>query len=159
MGSLARRSPATDKIWGVLPFLRVLAVENALDYDSIANDPTWSVIKNAVKSGKDTVDALKLLRACGVNITRVLADGRTVLHLAAHHCQEDDALSYLLETGCAKDIDRQDQWGWTPLHYAVLARLSFCWMFLMLLELKLDPLHTLTPSMTLKNIVMEVFKV
>lgn len=108
----------------VLPFLRILAVENALDYDSITDDPTWSVIKNAVKSGTDTVDTLKLLRACGVNITRVLADGRTVLHLTAHHCQEDDALSYLLETGCATDIDRQDQWGWTPLHYAVLALTS-----------------------------------
>ncbi|OCK95014.1 ankyrin [Cenococcum geophilum 1.58] len=118
--NIARHDESSE----VLPFLRLLAVEDSIDHNSTADDPSWPVVKNAVKSGTDAVDALKLLQACGVSITRVLADGRTVLHLAAHHCQDDETLSYLLATGCAADINRQDQWGWTPLHYAVLARTS-----------------------------------
>lgn len=108
----------------VLPFLQLLAGRESLAQESLVDHPRWPVLRNAVQAGTDTVDALKLLQACGMSMTRVLYDGKTVLHLVAHLCQNDQPLSYLLTTASTAEINRQDCWGWTPLHYALLARTS-----------------------------------
>ncbi|KAF2661691.1 hypothetical protein K491DRAFT_710532 [Lophiostoma macrostomum CBS 122681] len=55
---------------------------------------------------------------------RVLDDGSTALHLAAQICINPDVLDYLCDNGCEAFINRADQFGWTPLHYAVMARSS-----------------------------------
>ncbi|KAL8711276.1 MAG: hypothetical protein Q9225_007138 [Loekoesia sp. 1 TL-2023] len=108
----------------VLPFLRLLAAEDALDLDVAAEFDQWPVLKNVFEAGKDSVDALKLVTGCGLSLTKVLIDGQTVLHLAAQYCSDSEVLTHLLTTPCVADINRQDRWGWTPLHYTVMSRHS-----------------------------------
>lgn len=50
--------------------------------------------------------------------------GQTVLHIVAQSCSGSQALSYLLPMFCVEDINTQDRWGWTPLHYTVTSPTS-----------------------------------
>lgn len=106
----------------ILPFLQLLAAEDAIDLNIEIELHQWPVLKNVVEAGKDSVNALKLVTACGLSLTKFLVDGQTVLHLAAQYCLDSEALTHLLATSCVAEINRQDQWGWTPLHYAVMSR-------------------------------------
>jgi ankyrin repeat protein len=53
-----------------------------------------------------------------------MEDGRTVLHLAAEWCLDSEPLEHLFSYGCLELINKQDQYGWTALHYASIARNS-----------------------------------
>ena len=108
----------------VLPFLRLLAAEDALDLDIATEFDRWPVFKNIFEAGKDSIDTLKLATSCGLSWTTIFIDGQTVLHLAAQYCSDSEALTHLLTTPCVADINRQDRWGWTPLHYTVMLRNS-----------------------------------
>jgi ankyrin repeat protein len=64
---------------------------------------------------------LKFLVKNGVNVSRVFDDGRSPLHLAAELANDVEVLEYLRNQGCLDDLNRQDIWGWTPLHHAIIA--------------------------------------
>ena len=107
-----------------LAYLGILAAEDVLRMDVIAGHQCWSALQNALRSGSDAVDALSLLYSAGVNLSKVMDDGRTSLHLAAEWCANDKPLEYLCSIGCKEHINKQDRWGWTPLHYATISRNS-----------------------------------
>ena len=107
-----------------LEFLRLLAAQEDLQLDIISGGKCWSALQNALRSGRDAIDALKLLLAAGVDLCKPMDDGRTALHLAAEWCLDGMPLEYLLSVGCKEFIDKQDQWGWTALHYAAISRNS-----------------------------------
>lgn len=70
---------------------------------------------------RDAVEGLKLLAGYGVDLYVIMHDGRTLLHMAAEMAIEPGLISFLISSGFRQYIDKQDQWGWTPLHYAVIA--------------------------------------
>ncbi|KAI9889930.1 MAG: hypothetical protein M1814_004653 [Vezdaea aestivalis] len=114
------RSDTPSKTTG---FLRLLFDEGFLHIDAIPNLQYGSALQNALQSGQDAVDALKILHTAGVDLSRETDDGRTALHLAAEWCVDSKPLEYLYSIGC-RSINKQDRWGWTALHYAVIARNS-----------------------------------
>lgn len=104
----------------ILPYLCLLAAEDALDLDPEVEGVRWPVLKNVLSAGTDAVAALDLVKASGLPLMNVLEDGRTALHLGAFYCSDDKAIACLLTSECGTYINRQDHWGWTPLHYAIM---------------------------------------
>lgn len=107
-----------------LEYLRLLAAKDYLQLDTVIGHECWSALQNALRSRSDAVDALKTLSSAGVDLFKVVDDGRTALHLAAQWCLDSEPLDYLYSVGCRNLINKQDRWGWTALHYAVIARNS-----------------------------------
>ena len=107
-----------------LEYLRLLAAQDCLQFDAAIGDECWSALRNALCSRSDAVDALKILSSTGVDLPKVMDDGRTTLHLAAQWCLDSKPLEYLYSVGCRNLINKQDRWGWTALHYAAIARNS-----------------------------------
>lgn len=62
-----------------------------------------------------------MLANYGVDLCTITHDGRTRLHMAAELTIEPGVVSFLVNSGCRQHIDKQDHWGWTPLHYAIVA--------------------------------------
>lgn len=114
-----------DRQSKALEYLRLLAAEDVLQFDVVCGGHCcWSAIQTALRSRSDTVNALELLYCSGVDLSQTLEDGRTVLHLAAEWCSGFEPLEYLYLHGCQEAINKRDQWGWTALHYATIARNS-----------------------------------
>lgn len=107
-----------------LQYLQLLAAEDSIQLDVVSGHQCWSALQNALRSGSDAVDCLKLLQSSGVNLAKVMNEGLTALHLASEWCIDSQPLQYLCSTKCGQLINKQDQWGWTPLHYALIARNS-----------------------------------
>ncbi|KAH7000646.1 hypothetical protein EDB80DRAFT_687227 [Ilyonectria destructans] len=107
-----------------LEFLQFLAAEDSVQLDVVSGHPSWSALCNALRCEVEAVDALRLLSSAGVVLNRISDDGGTALHMAARMCVNTGAIDYLCENGCGRYIDRPDQLGWTPFHYAVVARSS-----------------------------------
>jgi hypothetical protein len=114
----------TSGVCNVLEFLRLLAAKDVLQYDVVCGYGCWSALQNALRARSNTVDALELLNSAGVDLSKIMDDGRTALHLAAELCVDSEPLEYLYSHGCQRFINKQDQWGWTALHYATIARNS-----------------------------------
>ena len=107
-----------------LEFLRILAIEDPMQLDAVSGSRCWSALHNALRCRAEAVEALALLHASGVNLSRIMDDGRTALHLATMTHTSFGTLEYLCADRCSDYINRQDQWGWTPLHYSVVSRSS-----------------------------------
>lgn len=67
------------------------------------------------------IEVLKLLVEAGANLSDVDASGKTVLHFACSNYENDmvDPIVFLLEQG-SFDINRSDEFGYTPLFYAAM---------------------------------------
>lgn len=108
----------------ILDFLRLLAAEDFLQLSVVSGVQCWSALHNALRCASEATDALNVLYSSKVNLSNIMDDGRSALHLASANCVDTGALQYLLAVGCREHINRQDQCGWTPLHYATAARKS-----------------------------------
>ena len=113
-----------DRPSKALEYLRLLAAEDVLQFDVVSGHQCWSALQNALRSRSDSVDALKLLYCSGIDLSKIMEVGLTVLHLAAEWCSNFEPLEYLYSHGCQGLINKQDQWGWTALQYAAIARNS-----------------------------------
>ena len=107
-----------------LDFLRLLAAEDALQLDVMSGCDGWPALHTALVCDSTAVDALKVLSSSGIQLSKVMDNGKSALHVSARLSASCDALEYLCAVGCSGYINRQDQWGWTPLHYAVASRNS-----------------------------------
>ena len=107
-----------------LEYLRLLAAEQYLHIETATGQEFWSALQNALRSRSDAVDALKILVSTGVDLCKIMDDGRTALHFAAQWCLNSEPLEYLYSVGSQNLVNKQDCWGWTPLHYAAIARNS-----------------------------------
>jgi ankyrin repeat protein len=104
-----------------LEFFRLLSSERYQDFGSVFVKKSYSATYVAVRSQGQALESLKVLFDAGVPLNRVAGDGRVPLHYAAETARDPGVLEYLCSVGGLADIDKQDQWGWTPLHYAVLS--------------------------------------
>jgi hypothetical protein len=104
-----------------LEFFRLLSSESYQEFGSIFGKKGLSATYAAVRSEGQALEALKVLSNAGVSMNRVAEDGRVPLHYAAEMARDTGVLEYLCSIGGLADINKKDQWGWTPLHYAVLS--------------------------------------
>jgi Ankyrin repeats (3 copies) len=111
----------------LLEFLSLLKEENYTEFGCVYRPRGFSAVYNAVIARGESRSCLKLLSQTGVDLSSALDDGRSALHLAAQSAFDVETLEYLCNNGCNNDVNRQDQWGWTPLHYTLLsAALGTC---------------------------------
>jgi ankyrin repeat protein len=103
-----------------MEFFNVLVAEG-YTYWETTHKAGWSAVLTAIRTRQDSLRALWLLKRTGTDIARILSDGRSPLHLAAELADDASILEYLYDAGCSKDLNRQDMWGWTPLHYGIAA--------------------------------------
>ncbi|KAI0416380.1 ankyrin repeat-containing domain protein [Xylaria grammica] len=101
-----------------LDYINLLRSENYVDFD-MCDESGWSIFVNALRSPDHSLKAIRTLVDTGVNASRILDDGRTYLALAAESSSDVRVLQYLYDNGCALHLNRQDKWGWTPLHYCI----------------------------------------
>jgi Ankyrin repeats (3 copies) len=107
-----------------LAFFRLLIKQSYVEFDVINGIQCWSAALTALKAGADAVDALRLLKTAGVDLTVVMKDGRNLLHMAAEFSTHETVLEYLCKEVCQQHINQQDIWGWTPLHHCILSEYS-----------------------------------
>jgi hypothetical protein len=103
-------------------FFRLLLSESYVDFD-VADEQgaRCSALWNAVRSREAAASALDTLAHAGVQLGRVYADGRTALHIAAELAYDTEGLKHLYLKHGMTELNRQDKWGWTPLHYAIMS--------------------------------------
>lgn len=101
-----------------LEFFRLLIKESYTDFNAIDN-LGWSALLSAIRTKGTAVEAIKLLINANVDISRIMPDGRSALHLASEMADDVNVLEYLYACG-PHSINRQDNSGFTPLHYCVL---------------------------------------
>ncbi|KAI1736088.1 ankyrin repeat-containing domain protein [Xylaria scruposa] len=101
-------------------YINFLRSEDYVDFDTIDRQG-WSTLGLALQSPSQGLRAIQILNGLGVNISRILDDGRSYLSIALEATKDISILQYLYDNGCAQHLNRQDKWGWTPLHYCVFA--------------------------------------
>jgi hypothetical protein len=117
----------SDRLSGenILEYFKLLSDHCYVDFDSsfspAAGHGDWCAVLTAIRSRTYSLEALKYLQSLGVNLNRIARDGKTALHWAAEMCRDVGVIEYLC-TGSDIELNRQDQWGWTPLHYAVVSQ-------------------------------------
>jgi hypothetical protein len=114
----------------ILEYFRLLFNHCYVDFDtaispSAGQGPFCSVL-TAIKSRTYSLEALKYLQRLGVNLNRISSDGKTVLHWATEMCNDIRVIKYLCTSSDISSLNRQDQSGWTPLHYAVTSQKFGC---------------------------------
>jgi hypothetical protein len=105
----------------ILDFFRLLLSENYYDFGAVVGSKSFSAVQNAIRARGQAYPALKMLTAAGVDVSKLMDDGRSPLHVAAEVAYDVKALEYLCANGSLGDINRQDKWGWTSLHYSILS--------------------------------------
>jgi hypothetical protein len=101
-----------------LSFFYILRQECYVDFD-LVSDQGPSALLMAIRSGTSACTAIDFLAQNGVDLQRIYNDGRTALHICAEMASDPDTLKHLYNVYGLQEVNRQDQWGWTPLHYAV----------------------------------------
>jgi hypothetical protein len=100
-------------------YFQLLLAESYVDFNVFDNDlGQCSALWNAIRSREYSVPAIDLLAQTGVQLNKVFQNGRNVLHMAAEMGFDAEALMHLYSNHGVTEVNRQDQWGWTPLHYA-----------------------------------------
>ncbi|KAH8159559.1 hypothetical protein CIB48_g8687 [Xylaria polymorpha] len=103
-----------------LVYINFLRSEDYVDFHTV-NRQRWSALGLVLQSPSQGLRAIQILEGSGVNIPRILDDGRSYLSIALEATNDISILQYLYDNGCAPHLNRQDKWGWTPLHYCVFA--------------------------------------
>ncbi|KAI0465779.1 ankyrin repeat-containing domain protein [Xylaria cf. heliscus] len=112
------RNSATDD--HTLDYIHFLRSEHYVDFDTVDRQG-WSTLGLALQSPTQGLKAIQVLQGLGVNLSRILDDGRSYLCIALEATKDITILQHIYENGCAPHLNRQDQWGWTPLHYCIFA--------------------------------------
>ncbi|KAF2796340.1 ankyrin [Melanomma pulvis-pyrius CBS 109.77] len=102
----------------VLRYFRLLLEENYTDFDA-CDDQGRCALANAIRGGEAATSSIDFLAREGVQLSRILADGKNVLHLSASIAMDMKPIKHFYERHGIIEVNRLDQWGWTPLHYAV----------------------------------------
>jgi hypothetical protein len=137
-----REDYSTDTI---VRFFQLLISESYIDFEVVDEDMArYSAVWNAVKSREAAELALDILAQAGVQFGRIYSDGRTSLHIAAEMAYTVRPLIHLYSQYGVTELNRQDRWGWTPLHYAIMStsystRTSNCEKVKWLLQRGADP--------------------
>jgi Ankyrin repeats (3 copies) len=110
----------------ILEYFKLLSDHCYIDFDSAlspaAGQGNWCAIVTAIRSRTYGLEALTYLQFLGVNLKRIYEDGKTALHWAAEMCYDVGVIEYLCTGSDIASLNRQDQCGWTPLHYAVTSQ-------------------------------------
>ena len=107
-----------DTETNIWEFLNTLHKQYYSEFDRTF-DETRSALMSAIRSKKHSVKALQCLSRAGADMARVSERGFTALDMAAEMSFDVSSLEYLCSTPAIAHINRQDPYGWTPLHYAV----------------------------------------
>jgi hypothetical protein len=104
----------------IVRYFQLLLAESYVDFNLFDNDMgQCSALWNAIRSCEFSASAIDILAQNGVQLNKVFPNGRNALHMAAEMGFDAEALMHLYSNHGIKELNRQDQWGWTPLHYAV----------------------------------------
>ncbi|OKL59087.1 hypothetical protein UA08_05842 [Talaromyces atroroseus] len=80
----------------------------------------FSAFTSAFRSVGSSLECIQFLyEKVGLDFSRISADGRSLLHLGAEYAHEPETIEYLCRACPSDYINRQDDLGWTPLHYAI----------------------------------------
>lgn len=101
-----------------LEFFYLLQDQCYVDFGA-ERDGVWSACINALRSTDTSLKCLQFLKARGVDFSKISADGRSLLHFGAEFAHKQEVIEYLCEVCPPHYINRQDDLGWTPLHYAI----------------------------------------
>jgi Ankyrin repeats (3 copies) len=101
-----------------LQFFQILRDQCFMDFNLPGPD-LWNPVLTAIRRKTQSIETLKFLSDAGVDLSRIAANGHSSLHWAAEMASEAECIEYLCSTRAIENINRQDSWGWTPLHYAV----------------------------------------
>lgn len=104
----------------LLEALHFLHGEQYVDFDSACQKAAAAIVMVPWWKNKPLA-VLAFLSRVGVNMSRILDDGGTLLHLAAWGTCHVQVLELLCSSGCLCHINRQNDRGWTPLHLAILS--------------------------------------
>lgn len=116
--TMANFNHTENPTWSRLRFLRLLRDQHYVDFDLI-DQHGYSALHLAITASNESEACIDFLIQNGVDVKILWPDGRSALHIAANEAYSVRTLRYLIEKYGVTDIDRQDQWGWTPLHYAI----------------------------------------
>lgn len=103
----------------LIEFFGILHSECYADFNA-PDEGGWSALANAISRSPNT-DAIRFLSKVGVDFTRIASNGRSSLHWAAEMAEDPAILEFICLATGKELINRQDPWGWTPLHYAVVS--------------------------------------
>lgn len=101
-----------------LKFFQILEDQCFTDFNLPGPD-LWTPVLTAIRRESGSVEALRYLSKLGVDLSRIATTGHTSLHWAAEMAYDIDCLEFLCSRTAYENVNRQDIWGWTPLHYAV----------------------------------------
>ena len=103
-----------------LDYLNLLGEAGNGDFGMV-DESGLSALRLAIRSPCHALEAIKKLQRKKIDLQKILNDGRTFLHIAAELAPNVEVLEYVYSNGCAHYINRQDNYGWTPLHWCVSA--------------------------------------
>lgn len=118
--NVCRNTPHHQPEEDIFDFFAILHGESYCDFNSI-DKQGWCALLSAIRSNRNPVKALKFLKSVGVDFKRIMHNGRTVLHWAAEMAHDVAVMDMVFSEVGPEYLNRQDRWGWTPLHYAVVA--------------------------------------
>ncbi|KAI0137122.1 ankyrin repeat-containing domain protein [Xylariales sp. AK1849] len=104
-----------------MDYFCLLDEQSYMDFAAV-DSGGWSALVSAIRSRDQGLRAVKFLKKANVNFEKIMNDGRSYLHLAAEMAQDVSILEYIYLNGCQQHINRQDCWGWTPLHYSIMSQ-------------------------------------
>jgi hypothetical protein len=104
----------------LVEMIRFLISECYTDFNFVDNRG-YSIHVNVARNEGRAVEAFDLLASAGMSAAKIFPDGRSLLHLAAEHACKADFLEHLYNKYGLQDVNKQDRWGWTPLHWAFRA--------------------------------------
>jgi Ankyrin repeats (3 copies) len=103
-----------------LEFFTLLQDQYYVDFGA-GHIGSWTAFTSAFRSVGSSSECLKFLdKKAGLDFSSIGADGRSLLHLGAEIAHEPEAIEYLCNVCPLDYINRQDDFGWTALHYAIL---------------------------------------
>ena len=103
----------------IVEYFRVLHEQCYVDFNRTSRDGVWSSLLTAIRATTKSMEALRFLSEMGVDFARLSDKGASSLHFAAEMAREVQTLEFLCSTTAIQNINRQDAYGWSPLHFAV----------------------------------------
>ncbi|KAI1770949.1 ankyrin repeat-containing domain protein [Hypoxylon cercidicola] len=102
-------------------YIKLLHSEGFVDFGN-CDSKGYSTLVFEMQCYRTSLETIRYITKRGlVDFSRIMDNGRSYLHFAAELSSDVRLLQHLYVNGCKNYLNRQDQWGWTPLHYCVCA--------------------------------------
>jgi ankyrin repeat protein len=101
-----------------LEYLNLLKETGYMEFGMV-DGRGFSALRSAIRSPSHALNAIRVLQQLNVDLQKILDDGRSFLHIAAELAPGVEVLEYVYSNGCEQYTNRQDNYGWTPLHWCV----------------------------------------